>query len=77
MEAHKSTNTSRKKERARLYRKKIRNIHGGRQYRLGRVNRLRHAASKCNDKLLDITSHTKVLEKIINKTTAHNKLLQR
>ena len=74
MESYKSTNTSKKKERVRLYKKKMRNIHEG---RVGRVSRLRHTASKSNEKLLNLTSQIKVLKKTINKTGTRNKLLQR
>ena len=74
MEGHKSTNTMSKKGRVHLYKKKMRNIREG---RVGRVNRLKHIASKSNDKFLNLTSHVTGLEKAVNKTAAHNKLLQR
>ena len=77
MESYKSTNTSKKKERVRLYKKKMRNINESRKDWVGRVSRLRHTASKSNEKLLNLTSQITVLKKTINKTGTHNKLLQR
>ena len=77
MEGQKSANTSKKKERVRLYKKKVRSIREGRQYRVGRINRLKHLASKSNDKLLNLTSQITVLKKTVNTTAAHNKLLRR
>ena len=61
MESYKSTNTSKKKERVCLYKKKMRNIHESRKDRVGRVSRLRHTASKSNEKLLNLTSQITVL----------------
>lgn len=77
MGGQKSINISKKKERVRLYKKKMHNIGKGRQYRVGRVNRLKYLASKSNEKLLNMTSKITVLEKTVNKTAARNKLLQR
>lgn len=74
MESYKS---SKKKERARMYKKKMHNIHEGRQCQAGRANRLRHSASKSNNKLLNLTSQITALKKAVNKTGVHNKLLQR
>ena len=45
-----------KKERVRLYKKKMQNIGKGRQRRAGRVNRLKYIASKSNKKLLYLNS---------------------
>ena len=77
MEGQKSANTSKKKERVRLYKKKVHSIHEGRQYRVGRVKRLKHIVTKSNDKLLDLTSQITVFKKTVNTTAANNKLLQR
>ena len=74
MESYKS---SKKKERVRMYKKKMRNIQESRPCRPGRAIRLSHTASKSNDKVLDLTSQITVLKKAVNKTGAYNKLLQR
>ena len=73
MESQKSVSTSKKRERVRLYRKKMRNT----QHRAGRVNRFKQIASKSNDKSLRLTSQMKVLKKTVNKTNSHIKQLQR
>lgn len=73
MESKKFANDSKKKG-VRLYKKKMRSIHECSQYHIGRVKCL---ASKSNDKILDLTSQIAAIEKTTNKTTAHNKLLQR
>lgn len=73
----KSTSISKKKERVRLYKKKMQNTDKGRQHRVGRVNCLKCIASKSNKKLLNLTTQVTILEKTVNKTAACNKLLQR
>ena len=74
MESYKS---SKKKERVRMYKKKMCNIQESRQCWPSKAIRLSHTATKSNDKVLDLTSQITILKKAVNKTGAYNKLLQR
>lgn len=76
MEGQVFANTSKKKERVRLYRKKMHHLCESKQYWVGRINHLKHTASKSNERLLNLTSQMTVLKKTVNTTVAHNKLLQ-
>lgn len=77
MESQKSPRNLKKKERVRIYRKKLHSIGQHRQQRVGRVNHLRQIAFKRDQKLVNLSSQVATLQKTMNKTTDHNKLLQR
>ena len=65
-----------KKERVRLYKKKICS-QDGRQCRASRVHRLKQAANKSTNGMKKLNSQINMLKRTVNKTTTQNKLLLR